>query len=140
MSAALLHPGLQFPVCKVFVAVVDRLELTAVGGHDRLGEQVQASTQHHELTADTADCLAVVLAEVRHQSSRQPDQFDVALSLALQATTRVDTIQISVDVDLQQCRRVVGRPARRFRLCALEARVRKSSSPTNASTMRTGLS
>jgi hypothetical protein len=45
------------------------------------------AAQHHELAANLADGLAVVLAEVRyglevgHQAAGQPNQLDVALAL-----------------------------------------------------------
>src|ERR1039458_6997755 len=48
----------------------------------------------HELAADLADGLAVVLAkigyrfEIRHQAAGQPDQLDVALALPLKAPAR----------------------------------------------------
>ena len=70
--------------------------------------------------------LTVVLAEVgnglevRHQADGQPDQFGVALTLPLKAPARLDAIEVSVDVDLQQRRRMVGRPSRRLRLNAAE--------------------
>src|ERR1700682_2795568 len=47
--------------------------------------------KHHELTADVADRLAVVLAkigyrfEIRRQAASQPDELDVALALPLKA-------------------------------------------------------
>src|SRR5580704_19288979 len=56
-----------------------------------------------KLTADPADGLAIVLAEVgycfevRHQAAGQPNQLDVALALPLQAPTRLYPIKVSVD-------------------------------------------
>src|SRR5471032_2644871 len=64
-----------------------------------------------------ADGLAVVLAEVgygfevRHQASGQPNQFNVALALPLQTPARLHPIEVSVDVNLQQGRRVIGWPS-----------------------------
>ena len=104
---------------EVLVAVVHRLELAAIDGHDRLGEQIELAAQHDELAAYLADRRPIVLAEVgnglevRHQPSGQPHQLDVALRLALQPTAGLDAIQVAVDVELQQHRRVVRRPARR---------------------------
>ena len=98
------------------IASVNRFELAA---------------QHDELAADVADGLAVVLAEVgdglevRHQAAGQPHQLDVALRLALQAPARLDAVEVAVDVDLQQHRRVVRRSARRRRLDALKAQLAK---------------
>jgi hypothetical protein len=101
---------------------VDGLELAAIDRNARFAEQFKAAAQHHELAADLADGLAIVLAEVgyglevRHQAAGQPNQFDVALALALQAPARLHPIEVSVDVNLQQHRRRIGRPSRRFRL------------------------
>jgi hypothetical protein len=58
-------------------------------------EQFKTAAQHHELAANPADGLAVVLAEVgyglevRHQASGQPNQFDVALALPVQTPARL---------------------------------------------------
>ena len=90
-------------------------------------EQIQLAAQHDELAAHLADRRPIVLAEVgnglevRHQPSGQPHQLDVALRLALQPTAGLDAIQVAVDVELQQHRRVVRRPARRRRVNPIEA-------------------
>src|SRR6267378_6116190 len=55
------------------------------------------------------------------QAASQPDELDVALALPLKAPARLDAIEVSVDVDLQQRRRMVGRPSRRQRLDTAEA-------------------
>ena len=112
---------------EVPVPRVDGLELAAVDRNARLAEQLKAPAQHHELAADLADGLAIVLAEVgyrlevRHQAAGQPDQLDIALALPLQAPARLHPIEVSVDVNLQQRRRMVGRPSRRLRLNAAKA-------------------
>src|SRR3981081_4517008 len=68
----------------------------------------------HELTADLADGLAIVLAEVgyrlevRHQAAGESYQLDVALALPLQAPARLHAIEVSVDINLQQRRRMIG--------------------------------
>ncbi len=49
--------------------------------------------------------------EIRHQTSGQPHQFDVALGFSLQASARLDAVEIAVNVDFQQDREVVSRPA-----------------------------
>ena len=45
--------------------------------------------------------------EVRSESAGEPHQLDIALRLALQAPARLDTIQVAVDIELQQDRGVV---------------------------------
>ena len=62
MLLQLLQARLELSVGEVLVAVVDRLELAAVDRNDGLGKQVQPPTQHDELTAHSADRLAVVRA------------------------------------------------------------------------------
>src|SRR6187399_11360 len=54
------------------------------------------------------------------RAAGQPHELDVALCLALQPSTRLDPVQVPVDVDLQQDRRVVRRPAGRCRLRTFE--------------------
>src|SRR5436305_1338863 len=101
---------------------VDGLELAAVDRNARFAEQLKATAQHHELTANLADGLAIVLAEVgyglevQHQTAGQPNQLDVALALPLQAPARLHPIEVAVDVNLQQRRRMVSRPSCRLRL------------------------
>ena len=61
----------------------------------------------------------LVLAEIRnglevgHETAGQPDQLDIALALPLDASTRLNAIEVPVNVNLQQRRRMVGRPSRR---------------------------
>src|SRR5213082_568037 len=123
----LLQPPLHLGLGEVPVTRVDGFELTAVNRDARLAEEFKPPAQHHKLTADPPDGLAIVLPEVgyclevRHQPAGQPNQLDIALALALQAPARLHPIEISVDVNLQQRRRVIGRPSCRFRCNALKA-------------------
>jgi len=116
---------------EVLVAIVHRLELTAIDGHDRLREQIQSAAQHDKLATYVADRWAVVLAEVgnglevRHQTSSQPHELDVALRLALQTAARLNAIEITVDVNLQQRRGVVRRTARCRPIDAFKSERRK---------------
>ena len=97
---------------------VDRFELAAVDGDEFAREEVQLLAQQRELTADLPQGLQVVLAEVRNrlvirpQLLQQPHQLDIPVGLLFQATTRTETVEIAVDVELQQISRVVGRPSR----------------------------
>ena len=101
---------------EVLVAVVDGLELAAVDGDDRPGEQVELAAQHDELRAGRADRRSIVAAEVgdglevRHQAAGQPHQLEVALGLPFQPPARLDAIEIAVEIDLQQRRGMIGRP------------------------------
>src|SRR5438132_3766638 len=113
-----LHLGLG----EVPIPRVDGFELAAVDRNARFAEQFKTAAQHHELAANPADGLAIVLAEVgyglevRHQAASQPNQLDVALAFSLQAPARLYPIEVSVDVNLQQRRRMIGRPSCRLRL------------------------
>src|SRR5207248_63002 len=94
----LLQPPLHLGLGEVPVTRVDGFELTAVNRDDRLGEEFKAPAQHHKLTADPPDGLAIVLPEVgyclevRHQPAGQPNQLDIALALPLQAPGRVAVV------------------------------------------------
>src|SRR5664279_1790383 len=127
----LRQPPLHLSLGEVPISRVDRLELAAVDRNTRFAEQLKATAQHHELAANPADGLAVVLAEVRyrlevgHQAAGQPNQLDVALALPLQAPARLYPIEVSVDVNLQQRRRMVSRPSCCLRLNAAKAQPRQ---------------
>ncbi len=93
----------------------------------RVAEQPELTTQLDELPAHSPDRLAVVPAEVgdglevRRQAPRQPHQLNVALRLALQAPARLQAVEIPVDVDLEQHRRVVRRTPGVRRRASVEA-------------------
>src|SRR6266513_19493 len=107
--------------------VLTALNLLPSNRNARFAEQFKAAAQHHELAAHLADGLTIVLAEVgyglevRHQPAGQPNQLDVALALPFQTPARLHPIEVSVDVNLQQRRRMIGRPSRRLRLNAAKA-------------------
>src|SRR5216684_5709023 len=123
----LRQPPLHLGLREVSVPRVDGFELAAVDRNARLAEQLKAPAQNHKLTADLTDSLAIVLPEIgdrleiRHQAAGQPHQLDVALALPLQTPARLHPIEVSVDVNLQQCRRMVGRPSCRLWLDAAKA-------------------
>src|SRR5450631_2080190 len=98
----LRQPPLHLGLGEVPIPRVDGLELAAVDRNTCFAEQLKAAAQHHELTADLADRLAIVLAEVgyrlevRHQAAGQPNQLNVALALSLQASARLHPVEVSV--------------------------------------------
>ena len=51
--------------------------------------------------------------DIRCELARQPHQLDVAARLALQASARLNLIQIAVDVKREQHRRMIAWPTRR---------------------------
>src|SRR6201746_1572629 len=81
----LRQPALHLGLGEVPVPRVDGLELAAIDRNAGFAEQFKTAAQHHELTADPADGLAIVFPEVgyglevRHQATGQPKQLDVAL-------------------------------------------------------------
>src|SRR5471030_531066 len=46
------------------------------------------------------------------QAPRQPHHLQIALALSLESAARLDAVEVAVDIDLEQNRRVVRRPAR----------------------------
>lgn len=113
----LVQSGFQLAIREVLVSIVHCLELAAVDGNDRLGEQAQATAHNNEISADATDGLTVVLTEIcnrfeiRGQPPREPNQLDVSLSLPLESAAGLDAVQVPVDVDLQKRRRMVSRSA-----------------------------
>jgi len=103
--------------------------------------------QHDKLPAHIADRFAIIFAEVRdrlevrRQALRQPHQLDIALRFTLKPTARLDAVEVAINVQLEKNGGMVSRPAR---LCWLHPREAqwgaRSSSSTNTSTTRTGLS
>ena len=142
----LLHPCCQFMPGEVPIPTVDRLERAAIDRNERIAEQVQVPAEHHKLSAHPLDRRPIVLAEIRHdlevrrQPSGQPNQFHIAQGFPLQTPAGLDPVQIPVDVDLQQRGGVIcGRPVASGSTPSNPKPFRSSSS-TNTSTTRTGLS
>ena len=105
---------------EVPVAVVHRLELAAVDRNAGGGQEAHRAAQPDEACANLADGAAIVLAEVRDglvigdETPRQPHHLDVASGLPLQPSTGLHPVQVAVDVELEQDRGMIGRPARRL--------------------------
>ena len=82
-----------------------------------LAEQFKAPAQHHELTADPARMAsplslrksAIVLKLASGDKSATPTR--CCAGTGLQAPARLHAIEVSVDVNLQQRRRMIGRPS-----------------------------
>jgi hypothetical protein len=122
-----LHPQLHLTARKVAVAMVDRFELAAVDRNNGLREHTESATQHDKLAAHAADRRTVLSTkigqgfEVRSQATCQPHQLQVAIRLLLESATRLDAVQISVQINLQQRPWMVGRTAGCIRLKTVEA-------------------
>src|SRR5215510_3270367 len=125
----LLAPPLHLALRKVLVARVDSLELRAINGHARLRQQSHLAAQLDELRTYLLDGRAIVLAKVGdrlvigREPLQKPDNLQIASRLTLQPATRLDAIEIAVNIELQQRRGVIAGPAGRRRLDVLEAQI-----------------
>jgi hypothetical protein len=112
---------------EVLVPVVDSLELAAVDRDVGLGEKAHRAAERNKPGANLADGSAIVPAEIGdrlvigHQAAGQPHDLDVAPHFALEPATRLNPVQIVVDVKLQEDRRMIRRAAGRHRIDAAES-------------------
>ena len=117
----LLHPPGDLGDRVILVAVVHRFELAAVDRNNGTSEELEPTAQPDELGAHRPDRHAVVLAEVGNrlevgrQPPGQPHQLDIALRFTFQPPARLHAVEVAVEVDLQQRRGMIGRPACRRR-------------------------
>jgi hypothetical protein len=105
---------------------VDGLELRSVDGDARLRQQTHLSAKIDETGAHLLDPAAIVSAEigdrlvVGREPPEQPDHFQIAACFPFQAAARLNAIEITVDVELEQRRRVIARSPSRRRLDVLK--------------------
>jgi hypothetical protein len=127
-------------------AVVDRLDAGSVDRQQLAAVEVEPPAQQHELAENAANRRTIVAPKVGNrlkvglQAAKQPDDLDVAATLALQPSARSDPVEVAVNVELQQVARRVARTPRRFRLDAPETRCREVEPVDNTSMNRTELS
>jgi len=118
----LRHSPLHLGAREILVPIIDRLELAAVDRDASFGEEAHRAAQHNKPAADLADGTAVVLAEIgdrlviRNPTSRQPHHLHIASGLALEPSARLDPVQIAVNIELQEDRRMIGGSPCRFRI------------------------
>jgi hypothetical protein len=97
-----------------------RLELTAIDGHPLARDQSHFAAELYEGSTGSSERLAIVLAvignglEVRLESIEQPHDFDIALAFGFETARGTNTLEIAIQVQLQQICRVVGRTPRAF--------------------------
>jgi hypothetical protein len=97
---------------------VDRFALAAVDGDEGARAQVQWLAQPRALPADLPQGLQVGLPAVgyrlviRPQLLPQPHELSLPVGLLFQTSTRPETVEIAIEVELQQIRWVGGRPSR----------------------------
>jgi hypothetical protein len=114
---------------EVAVAVVHRLELAAVDRDAGAPQHADPTAELDELRAGLADGRAIVAPEigdglvVGREAPCQPHQLDVAPGLALQPPTEGNAVQVAVNEELEQDRRVIAWPPRPRRRRPLEPKV-----------------
>ncbi len=112
-------PPLHLCTREVFVPIVDCLELAAVDSDTCSGEKTHLAAELDKTRAHLAKRATIVLAEignrlvVRDQPAQQPHHFEIAARFTLQPPARLHPIEVAVNVQLQQNRRVIGGPAGR---------------------------
>jgi hypothetical protein len=117
----LFHPPGDLGHRVVLVAIVHRFELAAVDRNNGTGEKFEPTAELHKLTTHRPDRRAIVLAEVGNrlevgrEPPGQPHQLDIALRFPFQPPARLEAVEVAVEVNLQQRRGMIGRPARRRR-------------------------
>ena len=85
-------------------------------------EKAHHAAEHHKPGADLADGAAIVLAEVGNRlvigskAVGEPHHLNIAPGLTFKPAARLGPVEIAVDVELQQHRRMVRRPASDFGL------------------------
>ena len=113
----LRHASVHLGAREVLIAVVHRLELAAVDRDAGFREQAHRAAQRDEACAHFADGSTIVPPEIGNglvignEPTRQPHDLNVASGLTLEPAARLNPVEIAVDVELQQDRRMIRRPA-----------------------------
>src|SRR6188472_4613500 len=113
----LRHAPVHLGAREVLVAIVHRLELAAVDRHAGLREQAYRAAQRYEPSANLADGATIILAEVGNRlvigskPAREPHHLNVAPGLTLKPAARLNSVEIAVNVELQEQRWMIRRSA-----------------------------
>ena len=127
------------------VFVVDRLDARPIHRQQLAAEEIEPLAQDDELTKHSLERGTIVGAEIGDrleiglQGPQQPDNLDVAVTFGFQPAARSHSVQITVDIKLQQVARRVAGTAHPLRFNTLEPGSRSTPS-TKVSMKRTGLS
>ena len=95
-------------------SVPDRLDARAVPGEEFAPVQAKFAAQPYEVPKYGPERTPVVAPEVRDglevgsQLAKQPDHLEVSVRLRLQPKTGADTVQVALDVELQQISGIVA--------------------------------
>lgn len=110
----LFDPALELAPREIALARVHAFELAAIDGRNCMNEQPELAANQNEPGAGGASAGAVVASEISdrleiwRQAARQPHQLDIPLRLALKTPARLDAVQIPIEVNLEQRRRVIA--------------------------------
>ena len=110
-------PPFHLRPCEVLVPVVHGLELAAIDGNARRREKAHLAAEFDEARTYLAQRQAIVLAEVRDrlvircEPTQQPHDLDIASGFSFEPPARLHLVQIAVDVQLEENRGMVRRPA-----------------------------
>ena len=105
------EPALRLDAPLARVAVKKR----PVDRHDLPAQKVEFAHQQHKLPVRRLERLPIVPAEIgngaiaRHQLLHQPDQFEVAPSLAFERPRGADPVGVAIKIELQQIGGIVRR-------------------------------
>src|ERR1700730_352933 len=127
----LCQAALHLRAREVLVAVVDRFELAAVNCDAGLRQQTDHSAKGDKLRTHLADRRSVILAEIGNrlvigsQPNGEPHDFNVAARLTLKPTARLNSVEITEDVELQQHRRMIRGPPGGLRINPFEPKLRQ---------------
>src|SRR5262249_59818606 len=109
--------------------VVRRLDRAAVNRDAGSRQQAHGATEGDKTGADLPDGAAVIPAEVgyrlviRSKSPSEPHHLDIPPGLMFEPAARLNPIEVAVDVELQQSRRMIRRSAGRLRIDSVEPKL-----------------
>ena len=107
-----LHLGAR----EVPIAVVHGFEFTAVDGNAGFRQQAHLAAEFDKACAHLADRTAIVLPEIRNRlvvgdkPAHKPHHLNVAPGVTLEPAARLNPVEIAVNIELQQHRRMIRRP------------------------------
>jgi hypothetical protein len=111
----LLHPPPDRGRCEIAAARVHRAKTATIYCYGPACDEAKIAAQQYEPPTRRSNSIAMITPEIsngleiRRQLACQPHQLEVTASLAFQPSARLNLVQIAVNVELEQCRRMVAR-------------------------------
>ena len=112
-DAKLSAPPLHLRFGEVPIPTVDGLELAAINGNARRREKAYLTAEFDKARTDLAQRQAAEVRNrlvIRREPAQQPHNLDIASGFSFQPPARLNPIQISIDIKLQEDRRMIRRP------------------------------